>query len=413
MNDNTAFWPQEMVDYGATKAMIGEPIIIDGPQVATDELIRVSDSIGQVIRLLASLPERTGQTLYEIACWLGFSPEEARVLTEGCDRLDANAYARADVVHCHDGFKLVEINMGAVVGGAMEGSLPWLSGSHQPFNPIATWIDYLGRVIPDNGRGVLIYDGPEGSEWNAHIQIMAEQISQRLGIDMVASRRPVLTWDGVHLRDEHGPFDWVYPVYFPWQVTANPDYYRPIRSAIRERAIAVPVHPSALLLASKKMFALVWKCLENGQLTDEEALLVKTLLPYTCSLSKETLTYAIEHQQTLVLKPSNGHCGLGVVIGHEVSAPIWRASLEQAILDAEDDYLVQQCCEPILEPAVTIDNEGQCETFLARYIWGMFIAQGKFCGTPFMRCRSPEGSLVINCANGAACGPLSRKSSLW
>ncbi|POP70114.1 hypothetical protein [Pseudomonas syringae] len=413
MKNDSVFWPQEMVDYGATKAMVGEPIIIGGPRMAPEELMQASDSIARVITLLASLPARTGKTLHETARWLGFSPEEAQALTEGCDRLDANAYARADVIRSEDGVKLVEINMGAVVGGAIEGSLPWLSGLYQPHNPMCAWIEYIGRVIPHKGRGVLVYDGPDGSEWNAHIQIMASKMAQILDIEIVASCRPALTWDGLHLRDENGPFDWIYPVYFPWQVTANPDYYQPIRAAISSGAVAVPVHPSTLLLASKKMFALVWLCLENGLLSDEEVELVKAIVPFTCSLSEETLAYGIQHQQSLVLKPSNGHCGLGVVVGYEVDTDNWRNELERAMRDTDDDYLLQQCCEPELEMAVTIDQEGRRDEYRGRYIWGMFVAQGGFCGTPFMRCRSLEGSLVINCANGAACGPLPRASSLW
>ncbi|RON72525.1 hypothetical protein [Pseudomonas fluorescens] len=411
MKNDTALWPLEMVEYGNREAMIGEPVIIGGPEISSADLMAASDVIGRVVSLLASLPSRTGQTLYDTACWLGFSPAEAEALTEGCNVLDPKPYARADVIRTESGIRLVEINVGAVVGGAIEGSLPWLAGLDQPQNPMRAWIDYLGQVVPRHGRGVLVYDGPDGSEWNAHIQIMAGKIAQILDMDIVAKCRPQLSWDGTALCDEKGRFDWLYPVYFPWQVTANPAYYAPIRAAISNRAVEVPVHPSTLLLASKKMLVLLWQCAENGLLSKEEVELVKSAVPFTCSLSTETIAYALDHQQSLVLKPSNGHCGIGVMVGSEVTLDVWRHELERAIKDSDDDYLLQERCEPILEKAITIDPAGLREEYWGRYIWGMFVGNGEFCGTPFMRSRSQEGSLVINCANGAACGPLSMASS--
>lgn len=413
MMNEAAFWPQKIVDYGITQAMVEQPVIIGGPEISRVELMAASDSIARIITLLASLPDRTGKSLNETAQWLGFTPQEADILTLGCDALDPQPYARADVIRTGKGIKLVEINVGAVVGGAMEGSLPWLSGSFQPHNPISKWIDYLGRIVPRGGRGILIYDGPEGSDWNAHIKIMASRIREILNIDVTAARRPVLNWDGEYLHDVKGVIDWIYPIYFPWQVTMDPDYYQPIFQAIRQRAVALPVHPSTLLLASKKMFAWLWQCLNEGLLSTDETALVKAIIPDTRTLSVDTLDYASQQQQSLVLKPSNGHCGLGVVIGHEVTPQKWRQELECALKDDDDDYLLQECCEPVLEKTVTVDHSGVRDTYLGRYIWGMFVAEGEFCGTPFMRCRSPDGSLVINCANGAACGPLSRNSSLW
>ena len=88
----------------------------------------------------------------------------------------------------------------------------------------------------------------------------------------------------------------------------------------------------------------------------------RTLLP-----TGETgglLEFARREHETLVLKPSRGYGGDGVLIGHTVSAAEWERALDAALAD-EELWVVQSLAQiPVLEvPTLTPDGTLQPEMF--------------------------------------------------
>lgn len=88
----------------------------------------------------------------------------------------------------------------------------------------------------------------------------------------------------------------------------------------------------------------------------------RTLLP--TGQSGDLLEYARREHETLVLKPSRGYGGDGVLLGHTVSEGEWGRALDAALAD-EELWVVQRLAPiPVLEvPALAQDGTLRPETF--------------------------------------------------
>jgi uncharacterized circularly permuted ATP-grasp superfamily protein len=89
---------------------------------------------------------------------------------------------------------------------------------------------------------------------------------------------------------------------------------------------------------------------------------IRTLLPN--GESGDLLEYARREHETLVLKPSRGYGGDGVLIGHTVQRGEWERALDAALADQEL-WVVQRLAPiPVLEvPTLTAEGSLQPETF--------------------------------------------------
>jgi hypothetical protein len=89
---------------------------------------------------------------------------------------------------------------------------------------------------------------------------------------------------------------------------------------------------------------------------------IRTLLPN--GEGGDLLEYARREHETLVLKPSRGYGGEGVLIGHTVQRGEWERALDAALADQEL-WVVQRLAPiPVLEvPTLTAEGSLQPETF--------------------------------------------------
>ena len=88
----------------------------------------------------------------------------------------------------------------------------------------------------------------------------------------------------------------------------------------------------------------------------------RTLLPN--GESGDLLEYARREHETLVLKPSRGYGGDGVLLGHTIGAAEWTRALEAALADEERWVLQRLAPIPVLEvPTLAADGTLAPETF--------------------------------------------------
>ncbi|HUF36269.1 MAG TPA: hypothetical protein VMN37_09975 [Gemmatimonadales bacterium] len=88
----------------------------------------------------------------------------------------------------------------------------------------------------------------------------------------------------------------------------------------------------------------------------------RTLLPN--GESGDLLEYARREHETLVLKPSRGYGGDGVLLGHTVDAGEWSAALDAALADEERWVLQRLAPIPVVEvPTLAADGSLHPETF--------------------------------------------------
>jgi hypothetical protein len=80
--------------------------------------------------------------------------------------------------------------------------------------------------------------------------------------------------------------------------------------------------------------------------------------------SGDLLDYARRERETLVIKPSRGYGGDGVLLGHTVDAAVWEQALDTALADP-DLWVVQRLAQiPVLEvPTLAADGALHPEAF--------------------------------------------------
>lgn len=121
-----------------------------------------------------------------------------------------------------------------------------------------------------------------------------------------------------------------------WQETQG------IRNALRAGEIVV-LNPFRAVLGDWKGW---WEDLSDpvfwAKLPSEEAALLQKVIPWTRLVEAKKTTdpqgrdvdlpeYARQNQASLILKPTDGYGGFGIVIGEAVSAALWDAALQEAL----------------------------------------------------------------------------------
>ena len=93
----------------------------------------------------------------------------------------------------------------------------------------------------------------------------------------------------------------------------------------------------------------------------------RTLLP--SGETGDLLEHARRNRETLVLKPSRGYGGDGVLIGHTVDAAEWERALDAALAD-EERWVVQALAQiPVLE-VPTLDADGVLQPEMFYHVMG-------------------------------------------
>lgn len=383
------------------------PYILGGPTLERDELQALGDDVAALLQLLAALPGRThGGNLAAFGQDHGLTAEQAQVLL-GSGRFDGGrSFARADLNRTHDGFRLLEFNVGSSVGGMALASAPALSQLRQPQAPLARWADFVAGRVARGSCGAIVEDSSiVQAEW-PHLACQASALSQACGgpVAVVGHLDLVDTPQGLVGPDGH--LDWIYPAYTARDVLADRAGYQVLCDAIAERRVALPVDLSAKLLDSKLLLATLWEGQDSGLLDARERALVQRLVPPSWRLTPARRAWAEAGREQLVLKPGTGYGGFGVRLGCECSPAAWRAALDGALADAPPTGVLQQRCDPVAETAVLAPPDGRTETQPMQFVWGVYVAGGQPCGEPLMRCKPLHGSRVINYACGAAAGVL-------
>ena len=119
----------------------------------------------------------------------------------------------------------------------------------------------------------------------------------------------------------------------------------------------------------------------------------------------DLLEYAMAHQDELILKPSMGTKGIGIIAGwKDLSPQQWRAYVAGA---SDPWYVIQQRVRP--EPELFPDENGELIPWSP--VWGLFTGSAGYSGVYVRAVMDPDAG-VINHALGAfsgsclAAGPL-------
>jgi hypothetical protein len=408
-----ADWAQRAVDAQIlerdAELIVGFDVDVDDAQLAV-----LCNKVGRLLALICDLPRiLAGGSIESFARLVGVPPIQAAAVAKCSYSVNPTEFGRADVIHTLDGFRVLELNVGATVGGMVLSSLPAICGGHQPGNSLDSWAKYIARRLgPEPGRGVIV-DGTairHPSPWPRYTTEMANALN-RAGLDCGGVCVPKeLKLQGEFLCAKGPePIRWIYPIWFPWHFHENSIDFAVIEAAIANRYVVLPVDPSGHVLSSKSALALLHLLADEGNLPPNDVALVRNLIPETRVVEATLTPRLLREQPEWVLKPALGHGGHGVVIGDQTAAEKWIEVVESAADNSNAQYIAQRRCFSTVTGVTVYSSRHGYRSYSGIAVWGFYIADGTKCGDPVLRVRPASGSAVVNFANGAAAGPFMHK----
>ncbi|MDN3576671.1 hypothetical protein QWZ03_07840 [Chitinimonas viridis] len=386
---------------------IGAEVIIDGPRVKKSD---VDEAAYATYRLLIALhdifKQRYGGSLEAFGHALGHTSHDLEVYLWDQGTFTPEVFTRADTVLTDEGFKFVEFNVGSSVGGMVNSSLAYLLGFPQQDVPLQAWAQHVAKRIPSGSLGILVEDEGPLDKMRRDLNVMAQQLEQAAGVTAIVCSQKELSWDGEQLCIGGRKIDWVYPLFFPNNVAADPESYSALRAALCENRVFMPITRRANIFGSKMALAMLHDIAATESVDSPFRQLVERWVAWTTRLDEGRLSFAIEHQQYLVLKPVLGLGGKGVVIGRETDPDSWRQALTGALVQQQEMFILQHFYPPAVETVTTSHSQHGRRSYEARCVWGIYTLDGHSGGTPFMRSSPVLRTAVINYATGGSVGAL-------
>ena len=378
-----------------------QPIFVEAGEGAAME----RDLVGMV-RLLRSLPARLfGNDLGRMCDAAGMTPLQRRAVLETMP--DEVFLSRADLYQGESGFKLLEVNIGAALGGFENAELnkallaaPFLRrfveeeelAFPDTIDMIAAEIHRAARRrgLPPRPRLVVV-------EWPSHFKEndilrmrgWADQLSAR-GFDGAICHAGQLQSgaDGA-LLFEGKPVDVLYRYFLIedlLDLENAPTLIEPILAAQRRGRLLLAMGFGGELLGNKRNLAFLSDEANRPHFSRAELDLIDRMVPWTRTVrpglvrwrgeERDLLDLARERQRDFVLKPSLLHGALGFVAGWVLTPEQWRGELERA---CAQPYVIQERVVSCRLPLAGMGPDGVSlqPTILN---WGIFVIDDRIAG---------------------------------
>ncbi|MEU4607669.1 hypothetical protein AB0F43_32180 [Kribbella sp. NPDC023972] len=380
----------------------------------------MTDISATVARLILEACLRRATTAGELRRILGMADDAIDLLDEGAPLSEELlGGVRADILLADGTPYVVEVNIDSALGGAHDSDGivrrflsaydgdPMLDGIGltAPASAVDARYEAVrnGLGLTGQNRLAMIFTTggtyPGSQDGRATIKLL-EPFSERgreLGLDMRVFPVEWLTLDDAgRLCVDDGPIDAVLRMFVP-QGTKPSAGFDALATAVRTRTIRMFTPAASWLLASKAILAWLWDDLE--ELSPSDASVVRRHVPRTYTLSPDVRAQALAYQAGLVLKPSGSYGGVGVVVGPEVSAAAWQASMDAAI--TEGGYILQAYvpADRLTMQFVDVVTDRVAEApvpfCIAPYLFG-----GSAAGA-YLRFSVPGAGPVVNVGQGA------------
>jgi hypothetical protein len=337
---------------------------------------------------------------------------------------------RADFYLDKQGFRLLEINWGAALGG-LDSAILNRAMLEQPF---------IGRFVEEHRLGYLdpmaemvhtLFSEcglPAGSwpvvaltDWPASFATLEPRLRRnvvdyaRFGIEALPCHVGQLRYvDGrVWLGDR--AIDVVYRLFLMEDLLepAGPGLIEPVLQAAERGEVAIFSPMDADLYGSKGALALLSDERNRQHYRPGELASLDRILPWTRMIRPGPVTvagrqldlfeHALADQAELIIKPTMMHGGLGIVAGWQASPADWREQVEAAM---DRPYVLQRRIRPLPEafpsdrdPADPAGSAGLADWTLT---WGAFMSARGYGGMYVRGSRDPDGT--VNMSSGATGG---------
>lgn len=405
------------------------PTLVGGEKLAT--LRRATERLAALVK---SVPDRVfGRDPGAISRFYGLGdPRLAALLLEPPTGLP-EAVCRLDFVDGPEGFRCLEVNASAYLGGWQlrywEGLLrsdPVVAGFLAHCGVAAVHLDPLKRMLAHLAGHALARRG--GTAGGLHLAVLVdreefpvedlprgelgalyEEVLEELGPGLRGDLLFCLSQE--ELEESAGAIS-----AGGRRVDALLEYTRhptsqAVYRAFKSGGLSLFNGPGRFMLGDKRNLALLSEAADDGRLGMEDEALVREHVPWTRVLSRTPVCHAgrsaplleilLEDRGRWVLKPARGSRGEGVSVGRLLTAAGWRSAVAAA-LEEEGRWLAQEHVPswPLLyhDPAAGPRPHD--------VVWGLFCFGGSYGGGFLRMMPSGAGGGVINAHRGASEGLL-------
>jgi hypothetical protein len=372
---------------------------------------------------LTGLPRRIfGGSMTAFAQAVGITRTQTEVVLRGTAGV-ASKMGRADMYLDEQGFRVLEVNYGAALGG-LDGAVLNQSMAEQPFIGDFIARHGLGYVDPltemvrtlftecglaSGSRPVVaLADWPQSFLTLEQSLHHSAAVLAPFNIEAYPCHVGQLRYADGRVWLGERAIDVVYRLFLMEDLLdpAGPGLIEPVLRAAERGEVAIFTPMDADLYGSKGALALLSDEQYRHCYSADELASLDRILPWTRMIRPGPVTvgsrqldlfeHALADQRELIIKPTMMHGGIGVVPGWLTSAEEWRQRLETAM---DQPYVLQRRVHPTAEwfPA----DDGRQDWSLN---WGAFLVSRGYGGMYVRGTRDPNEPVNMNTgATGTCC----------
>jgi len=354
------------VDTAFMGRSLSRPTFLDHAAIS-----RLSSDLEQLHLALTGLPDRLfGGDMAAFARAVGATETQADIILRGSGSTPSRM-GRADFYLDDSGFRLLEINWGAALGG-LDGAVLNREMMRQPFvgdfvrerglgyvDPMVELVHTLlaeCKVATGSTPVVALTDFPESFKTLEPRLHKSAKAYIPYGIDARPCHVGQLRYADGRVWLDDVAVDVVYRLFLMEDLLdeAGPALIEPVLRAAERGEVAIFSPMDADLYGSKGALALLSDEANRHRYPAETLAILDRILPWTRMARSGPVTvagatvdlaeYALAEQDELIIKPTLMHGGLGIVAGWLTEPAEWRACLAEVM---DQPYVVQRRIRPI------------------------------------------------------------------
>jgi hypothetical protein len=332
--------------------------------------------------------------------------------------------ARADLYAAKAGFQLLELNQGSAIGGADNVDMCRALLRHPVLAEFARahglgYVDTVRNQVdtlfaetglePGSCPVVALTRWP--NEYEKILKPYLEAVAvdwQQLGVEAHGCHLGELSCRQGRVWLGGRPVDAIFRMFYIGQLHESsraPAMLTPVLDAAARGEVKLCSPPESDIFSSKAALAMISDDANRQLFTAAERESIDRIVPWTRLVRPGPVTvpdgsradlfdYAMAKQDELILKPSMGWEGMGVIPGWEDLSPEqWRAHITSV---SDPWYVIQERVRP--EPELFPDEDGELVPWSP--VWGLFTGSPGYGGI-YVRAVMDSGAGVINQALGA------------
>jgi hypothetical protein len=387
-----------------------------------EERVQLETDLLNLRSALVSLPGRLyGGNLAAFARDVGMTDVQiSAILRSGGGTVTMQT--RADLYVDETGFRLLEYNMGSALGGMDNADMcrsllehPVLAefAQRHQLRYIDTLTEEVNNMLTESGFQPGSRPMMATADWPSSYKTMEPYIRlynarlQQMGIDAHPCHIGQLT-----VRDERvwlgdRAVDIINRLFMVEDLLEHPDapaLMDPVLDAAARGWVKIFTPLDSGLYASKGALAMLSDERNRSRFEPAELASLDRILPWTRMVRPgpvtledgrqvDLLSYALEHQRDLVLKPTLLHGGQGVLLGWspDTSAQAWQEQVRAAL---DGPYVLQRRIRPV--PELFPGEDGELVPWIV--VWGAFTVVNGFGGVWTRAVPVESGVGVVNLA---------------